>query len=72
MNANAFHNILNYLMLVVGILATQDWTQFGVNDDLALKIVAGLVLLGNVLKVTVNIMRDGITNQFKTQPPVEE
>ena len=71
MNANAFHNILNYIMLVVGILATQDWTQFGVSDEVALKVVAGLVLLGNILKITVNIVRDGITNQFKPQPPVE-
>lgn len=71
MNANAFHAILNYLGLIVGILALQDWTEFGISDTLAVKMVAGFVLLDKILKVTVNIVRDGFTGQFKVQPPVQ-
>jgi len=72
MNANAFHNILNYLLAIVGILALQDWTQFGIAPDLALKLVAGFTLAGSILKVIVNIARDGFAGQFKTQPPVQQ
>jgi hypothetical protein len=70
MNANAFHAILNYLGLIVGILALQDWTAFGIADTLAVKLVAGFVLLDKILKVTINIARDGFAGQFKVQPPV--
>lgn len=72
MNANAFHSILNYLGLIVGILALQDWTQFGIADSAAVKLVAAFVLLDKILKVTVNIARDGFAGQFKVQPPVKD
>lgn len=72
MNANAFHAILNYALAIVGILALQDWTQFGISDDAALKLVAGFTLAGSILKVVVNIARDGFSGQFKVQPPVDQ
>lgn len=72
MNSNAFHNILNYVMIIVGVLVLQDWTAFGISEDVALKIGAGFTLASSLLKVIVNVTRDGITNQFKPQPPVEE
>lgn len=72
MNANAFHNILNYVMALVAVLALQDWTTFGVSEDLALKLVAGFTLASTVLKTVVNITRDGLSGQFKEQPPVEK
>lgn len=72
MNSNAFHNVMNYLLAVVGILALQDWTQFGVDQALALKLVAGFTLAGSLIKVAVNLARDGVSGQFKPQPPVEK
>jgi hypothetical protein len=72
MNANRFHAILNYIGIIVGILALQDYTQFGITAPVAVQLVAGFVLLDKILKVTINIVRDGFTGQFKVQPPVED
>lgn len=71
MNANAFHNLLNVLMLLFGTLVTFDWTMFGLEAKTALFVTGIVIITEKVLKITVNIMRDGITNLAKTQPPVE-
>jgi hypothetical protein len=72
MNANAFHNILNVVFLIVGVLVTFDWTVFGLDPVMTTKIVGALMLLQNVLKLAVNIGRDGVTGLVMAQPPVEK
>lgn len=72
MNTNAVHNMLNYFNALVGVLAVFDWAIFGVSAELTVKIVGGLVLLQSIIKVTMNITRDGFTGQFKEQPPVKQ
>lgn len=72
MNANAFHNILNFVFLIVGVLATFDWSVFGFDAVTTAKVIGGLMLLQNVLKIAVNLYRDGPTGLMKEQPPVDK
>ena len=72
MNTNAIHNVLNLLGLLVGALITYDWTQLGLSAESA-AFVAGVVLLGDkIIKLAMNIFRDGIGGLFKPQPPVQK
>jgi uncharacterized membrane protein len=71
-NANAFHNLLNVLMLLFGALVTFDWTMLGVDARTALFITGIIIITEKVLKIVVNIARDGFTGLAKVQPPVEE
>ena len=72
MNANAVHNILNLIGLIIGALITFDWTQLGLSPEVAAT-VAGAVLLGDkIIKLAMNVMRDGFGGLFKMQPPVEK
>lgn len=72
MNSNAFHNTLNFLTGVVGILAVTDYTTFGLTDGVAVKVVGGFVLAQSVLKLAVNTYRDGVTGLLSPQPPVDK
>ena len=45
MNANLFHNILNIAFLIIGVLVTFDWTVFGFDAAVTVKIVGALVLV---------------------------
>lgn len=70
MNTNMIHNILNLIGLIVGALITFDWQSLGFTAEQA-ALVAGWVLLGDkVIKLLMNIMRDGMGGLFKPQPPV--
>ena len=71
-NANAFHNLLNVLMLLFGALVTFDWTMLGVDARTALFITGIIIITEKVLKIVVNIARDCFTGLAKVQPPVEE
>lgn len=71
MNTNLIHNILNTLFLIVGVLVATDFTQFGFDAETAVKIVGGLIVVQNVIKLGINITRDGLTGLVKKQPPVE-
>lgn len=70
MNANLFHNILNIAFLIIGVLVTFDWTVFGFDAAVTVKIVGALVLVQSLLKLGINITRDGVTGLVKPQPPV--
>ncbi len=70
MNANAFHNILNLLGLIVGSLITFDWAGFGLAPATAAAIAGGFLLADKVIKLAMNITRDGFGGLFKVQPPV--
>ena len=72
MNANAFHNILNLIGLVVASLVLYDWTQLGMSAETAATISAGLLLADKIIKFTMNIFRDGFTGLWKVQPPVKK
>jgi len=82
MNSNLFHNILNVLMILIAG-ATAVLTAMGcvtlpggelectdtmfLSPATATAIVAGL----GVLKMLVNVVRDGVSGLAKRQPPVE-
>ena len=72
MNANAFHNILNLIGLIVASLVLYDWTQLGLSAETAATVTAGLLLADKIIKFAMNIFRDGITGLWKVQPPVEK
>jgi hypothetical protein len=71
MNTNAIHNILNLIGLVVGSLVTFDWAGLGMSAEGA-AMLAGWVLFGDkIIKLAINIFRDGLGGLFKPQPPVK-
>lgn len=70
LNTNAIHNILNIIGLVVAILAVQDWTTFGFSIALAGQITAYFLLFDKIIKLSINVFRDGIEGLFSRQPPV--
>ncbi len=70
MNANAIHNILNILGLIVGSLVAFDWAGLGFSAETAAMIASGFLLADKVIKLGMNITRDGFGGLFKTQPPV--
>lgn len=72
MNTNAIHNVLNVLGLIIGTLVTFDWAGLGFSAEAA-AMIAGWVLMGDkIIKIAMNIMRDGIGGLFKVQPPVQK
>lgn len=70
MNTNLVHNLLNLIGLIVGALLTVDWTVFGMSATTAAQIAAGVLLLSNIIKLTINFTRDGADGVVKPQPPV--
>jgi hypothetical protein len=66
MNTNLLHNILNVLMILIPALEAFDWTPF-FSQEVALQVVGGLGLL----KILINLIRDGFTGLAKQQPPVQ-
>lgn len=72
LNSNSVHNFLNLIGLIVGVLLTYDWTQMGFTAEQA-ALVAGWVLISDkVIKLAMNITRDGLGGLWKRQPPVEK
>lgn len=81
MNSNLFHNIANVLIAVVGLATALllttgcvstpagglDCSASWISPTLSGWIVGGL----GVLKLLVNVIRDGVAGLTKTQPPVE-
>ncbi|TIP08052.1 hypothetical protein [Mesorhizobium sp.] len=66
-NTNAAHNLINVLILLLTSLVGLDWTMFGIDAVLALKITGVLTLL----KILMNVVRDGIAGLVRKQPAVE-
>jgi len=65
-NTNLIHNILNFLIAVIGGLAAFDFSSI-VSAPTAVKIVSALAML----KLIMNALRDGIAGMVKEQPPVK-
>jgi len=72
MNANAIHNILNFVGLIIGALLTYDWTMLGMSAETAAFIAAWVLFADKIIKLVMNIFRDGLGGLFKVQPPVED
>lgn len=70
MNTNAIHNVLNILGLLVGALITYDWAALGLAPATAATIAGGFLLADKIIKLAMNILRDGFGGLFKVQPPV--
>lgn len=70
MNSNAIHNILNLIGLIIGALITFDWTQLGFSAEQAALFAGWVLIADKVIKLAMNVVRDGITGLFKPQPPV--
>lgn len=66
LNTNTLHNVINVAVVAIPALETFDWTPF-LSDATALKVVGVLGLL----KIAVNVLRDGPTGLIKPQPPVK-
>ena len=71
MNANAIHNILNLLGLIVESLLMFDWASLGLSAEVSATLGAAFILADKVIKFAMNLFRDGITGLFKVQPPVQ-
>ena len=71
MNTNMIHNILNIVGLIIGSLLAYDWTMLGLSASQA-AFVAGIVLTADkIIKLAMNVLRDGLGGLFKAQPPVQ-
>ena len=70
MNTNLIHNILNLVSAMIGALILTDWTAFGFDAATAAKIAAFVLLAQNVVKLGINVTRDGLSGLVKEQPPV--
>ena len=66
MNTNLLHNILNFLIAIIGGLAAFDFSAI-VSAPTAVKIVSALALA----KLMMNALRDGLSGMVKPQPPVQ-
>lgn len=72
MNANALHNVLNLLGLVVGSLLMFDWASLGLSPEVSATVGAAFILADKVIKFAINIFRDGPAGLWKVQPPVQQ
>lgn len=72
MNANAAHNVLNLIGLIIGALIAFDWSQLGMDPATAATVAGAILMADKVVKLGINITRDGVNGLFKPQPPVEK
>lgn len=70
-NTNLIHNVLNVVSLIVGVLVTIDWTTMGLDPKAAAAVAGGVLIAQNVIKLGINITRDGLAGLAKNQPPVQ-
>lgn len=70
-NTNLLHNILNIVGLIVGAMITFDWGDLGLSPTQAATIAAGVLFADKVIKLGINITRDGLSGLIKNQPPVK-
>lgn len=70
MNTNLIHNILNVIGLIIGALLTYDWTMLGMSDKMAATVAAAVLLVDKIIKLGINLTRDGVSGLVKDQPPV--
>ena len=66
MNTNMIHNAINFLIALLAALELFDWTSF-FPPEKAMMIVGVLALV----KILINVTRDGLAGLAKDQPPVQ-
>lgn len=71
MNTNAIHNLLNFVGLIIGALIAYDWTMLGLSPSTAAMVAAVVLTADKLIKLAINILRDGLGGLFKNQPPVQ-
>lgn len=67
MNLNLVHNVLNFLLAIIGGLAAFDFSSI-VSQSTAGLIISVLAMM----KLIMNALRDGIAGMAKPQPPVQQ
>lgn len=72
LNVNAIHNYLNLIGVIVGALLSYDWTMLGLSASQAATVASVVLLADKIVKLLMNIMRDGVGGLFLPQPPVEK
>lgn len=72
MNTNLIHNVLNFLGMIVGTVLLYDWTQLGFSPEQGLLIGGYFILADKIIKIAMNLFRDGFAGLWKVQPPVEK
>lgn len=70
MNTNAIHNILNLVSVIIGSLVTFDWAGLGMEPATAATVAGVVLMANNIVKLAMNIFRDGLGGLFAPQPPV--
>lgn len=81
MNSNLFHNIANALNVILaalvaglistGCVATATGGLDCANSWIPVAYVGYALVAVNLMKIAVNVVRDGIGGLFKQQPPVQ-
>ena len=71
MNFNMFHNILNVVGLIVAALIGFDWAGLGMPPELVATIMTWLLFSDKIIKLGMNIFRDGLGGLIKVQPAVK-
>ena len=71
MNTNALHNILNFLGVLVASLLTFDWAGIGMSPETAVILATAFIWADKLIKIAMNVLRDGIGGLMKPQPPVQ-
>ena len=66
LNTNLLHNIINILIVAIPAIEALDLTPL-IGPANALKLISALGLV----KLAVNLTRDGLTGMAKQQPPVK-
>ncbi len=70
MNVNAIHNILNLLGVIVASLLTFDWAGLGLSPEAVATMSLVFIWADKIIKLALNLFRDGLGGLFKVQPPV--
>ena len=71
MNTNMIHNILNLIGLIIGALLTFDWTSLGFSAEQAAVFAGAVLMADKVIKLAMNVLRDGFVGLWLRQPPVQ-
>lgn len=67
---NIIHNILNLIGIIVASLLTFDWAGLGMAPETAVMLATVFIWADKIIKLGMNITRDGLGGLFGYQPPV--
>lgn len=67
---NVIHNLLNLLGIIVASLLTFDWAGLGLSPETAVVVATIFIWADKIIKLAMNVTRDGLGGLFGYQPPV--